>query len=279
MAPSGTTFLRRLGRRLAGPLSSLMVNGKARVVAESVEMFGGLLLGKAAGYGWGVEVEVEAALSTVRSKEPVVFDVGANVGNWSLEFSRRCPGSRIFMFEPQTACQKLINELNIPNSVLIPKAVSSSAGTAPFFCDGTSSYASLFGRRDSSVKVHGLELEPTSIETVILDGVIEDFGLPRIDFVKMDIEGNEVAALQGATKSLETRKIRALSFEIGSSNVNSRTFFCDFWEILCPRGYSIFRILPCGKLLPVPEYSETCENFRGCTNYVAVAEGPNDGKC
>jgi hypothetical protein len=89
--------------------------------------------------------------------------------------------------------------------------------------------------------------------------------------MKMDIEGHELSALRGAANALGTGVIRALAFEFGSGNINSRTFFRDYWELLTKsHNYRIRRVLPGGRLLPVDRYSEELEYFRGVTNYVAV---------
>ena len=66
--------------------------------------------------------------------------------------------------------------------------------------------------------------------------------------------------------------IKALTFEFGSGNVNSRTFFRDFWDLLNPLGYKIYRILPSSRMMPIKEYYEDCEYFRGVSNYLAVLQ-------
>ncbi len=56
----------------------------------------------------------------------------------------------------------------------------------------------------------------------------------------------------------------------GSGNLNSRTFFHDFWDELHPLGYRLQRIGPGGVLLPVDAYYEDLEYFRGVSNYLAA---------
>lgn len=68
---------------------------------------------------------------------------------------------------------------------------------------------------------------------------------------------------------LATGKIRALSFEFGSRNINSRTFFRDYWELLTAANFAIYRIAPCGKDILVEDYYEDAEYFRGVSNFVA----------
>jgi hypothetical protein len=74
--------------------------------------------------------------------------------------------------------------------------------------------------------------------------------------------------------SLRAGTIRALSFEFGLNNIESRTFFRDFWDLLVPFGFSIFRIAPGGNLIQIHEYREELEYFKIVSNYVAVIQRP-----
>ena len=112
--------------------------------------------------------------------------------------------------------------------------------------------------------------QETTVATVTIDSVVEEEGIDTIDLLKMDIEGHELEALRGATSTLERGGIAALTFEFGSGNVNSRTFFRDFWELLTGHGYRIARMVPGGGTLAVERYTEDLEYFRGATNYVAT---------
>lgn len=103
-----------------------------------------------------------------------------------------------------------------------------------------------------------------------MDDIIEEYKIERVDFMKMDIEGHELEALQGAKKSLKNKVIRALTFEFGIRNINSRTYFRDFYELLSSLDYQIYRILPSSQLMHIKEYYEDREYFRGATNYVAI---------
>jgi hypothetical protein len=102
-----------------------------------------------------------------------------------------------------------------------------------------------------------------------LDSFAEEEDLAKIDFLKMDIEGHELSALGGASRLLERKVIRALSFEFGGCNIDSRTYFQDFWHLLRDSGFQVFRILPRGRLLRIDHYSEHLEVFT-TTNYLAA---------
>ena len=271
MKPHEQGIFNQIGKTLASPLSQLVVNATTEDLARLFEAYWCILLGKGAGSGWALNTEINAAKSVIKNSSPIIFDVGANIGEWSLLLHKIFPESQIFLFEPQPACQQIIVDKNIPNSELIPKAVSSTSGVVQLYTSAENSeIASIHQRQDSYFEQN--IFTPMEVETITLDSVIENHGLACIDFLKMDIEGHELDALKGATKSLEARRIKALSFEFGSGNINSRTFFRDFWDLLHPLNYQIYRILPSSRLMPIKEYYEDCEYFRGVTNYIAVLD-------
>jgi hypothetical protein len=114
-----------------------------------------------------------------------------------------------------------------------------------------------------------LNYTTAEVEVSTIDQVIESQKIDFVDFMKMDVEGHKLFALRGTWQSLASRKIGALSFEFGCGNINARTFFRDFWELLTGAGFSIWRIPPFGKDILVSDYYEDTEYFRGATNYVA----------
>jgi polynucleotide 5'-kinase involved in rRNA processing len=70
------------------------------------------------------------------------------------------------------------------------------------------------------------------VEIVTIDEVIEKEKIVRIDFLKIDTEGHELAVLEGASNALKAGIIRCIQFEFNEMNVVSRTFFKDFKNIL-----------------------------------------------
>jgi FkbM family methyltransferase len=119
----------------------------------------------------------------------VAFDVGANVGYYTLLLSRGVgPQGRVFAFEPNPVNFAHLKEhlrLNkIGNVEIVEAAVSDRAGTAFFSGEGSTGKLSQTG---------------TPTKTVQLDNY------PRPDIIKMDIEGEEIAALRGSARILAER--------------------------------------------------------------------------
>jgi FkbM family methyltransferase len=238
-------------------------------MSQYVEAYLGILFGKGSGTGWDMEGEITAACATLTAPDSLIFDVGANQGDWSRALLKKLPNARIVMFEPAAGCQSHLHPLVSERVCLVPSAVGSEPGTAELWSSSeTDGAASLHPRKDTYFAT--AQFVPQQVEVTSIDDYISRNGLERVDFVKLDIEGHELAALQGADASLSGGKIRALAFEFGAANLNSRTCFRAFWDYLRPRNFDLLRVTPGGRLLPVANYSEDLEYFRGVTNYVAV---------
>lgn len=234
------------------------------------EWYLAFLQGKGSGAGWDMPAEIAGAARFVDRTDPVIFDVGANVGQWSHRIVEAMgPGLRLFQFEPSAYCCEMLRSSDFPNRTLIAAAVSEYKGRATMWTPAEGSQnASLYPRRDSFIPPAE---QQEQVETVRIDDIVDEYGLDRVDYMKMDIEGAELAALRGAEHSLRTHTIRALSFEFGSANINSCTFLHDFWDLFQEMRYRLYRICPGGVLIPVRNYHEGLEYFRLATNYIASA--------
>lgn len=82
----------------------------------------------------------------------------------------------------------------------------------------------------------------------------------------MDIEGHELKALIGFGRSIHS--IKVIQFEFGGCNIDSRTFFQDFYYFFKNQNFDLFRITPLG-LFSVRDYRERDEYFT-TTNYIGV---------
>jgi len=260
--------LNQIGKLITPTLGRMVANRRATGLIELSSAYLNCLIGKGAGTGWDKGEELAAA-RMIERKNPVILDMGANQGDWTTEV-RRLTGmqGRWLLVEPSAACCAWLRKL--PGVEVIEAAVGERAGRAVLYTPGNESgLASLHERRDSLVRGQssaGCEVRVTTIDEILAEREIE-----LVDLAKMDLEGHELFALRGAAQSLERQRLRALTFEFGVANVNSRTFFRDYWDLLTGFGYRIERIHPGGKTVPVTEYYEDLEFFRGVTNYVALA--------
>jgi len=269
------SFANRTGKKLGKPLSRIVCSSLFYKPVRMMDAYLNFLMGKGSGTGWDLSEEVRAAVIRIHRPQPVVFDVGANVGNWTQSLLQFIPDAKVYMFDPSPGCQQTIRSKKLPGITLIPSALGEAAGQMPYFSSSaTDGSASLHLRRDTPFQQ--FKYEQSFVEVRTLDEVIASGKIDFVDFMKMDIEGHELFALRGAKQALAAGKIGALSFEFGCGNINSRTFFRDFWELLTQYGYNIYRVTASGRDIPVNHYYEDDEYFRGATNFVAELKQKNN---
>lgn len=243
--------------------------GLRQRLAASIERRAQKAQGKGAG-GHSIAAEVRDAARLLPAQGAIVFDIGANKGLWSAAMLDVAGDrlARLVAFEPSRHNFDDLARITDPRFTLVRKAVSAEAGARDLFMDAPGSGLASLTRRDLSHV--GLEMgQAERIETVTLDGYCAAEGIDRIDFLKLDIEGHELDALSGAERLLAAGAIHALSFEFGGGNIDTRTFFRDFWRLLTGHGYAIWRIVPGGEPVPIRAYHERLECF-ATTNYIAA---------
>ncbi len=204
-------------------------------------------------------------------KDPsiIIFDVGANVGNYTKALSDIFKTRAIIhSFEPSEKTYKLFLEAtkNIQN--IIPNNFGFSE---------TDNYQLLYTNADGSglasiykrnLNHFGASMDKSEmVKLTTIDNYCKINNINRIHLLKLDIEGNELKALYGAKQMINSKKIDFIQFEFGGCNIDSRTYFQDFFYFL-KDNYRIYRILQ-DDLFELPTYKETYEIFI-TINYLAV---------
>lgn len=225
------------------------------------------------GLGWSPSLELEARNAVAwiaRGRNYTVIDAGANIGDWTALFRKHAADleGTIYALEPQPAAAARIRALNLKCCEVIELALGEHPGRATFHTSGPlDTTGSLFDRQDTYGR--GRTYDSFEVEVVRIDDFVRTRGIERIDFMKMDLEGGEHQALKGAAECFRTRRIRALSFEFGTSNVNARVFFREIYDLLVGNGFAISRVTPAGRLMPISAYAEDYECFARTTTYFA----------
>ena len=139
-----------------------------------------------------------------RSVKPntTFYDVGANAGFYTLLGSVLVGDGNVFAFEPVTQNLRYLRQhlvLNhFQNVEVLEIAVSDKNGSALFEIEQTGS----MGRLSDGGTV--------TVQTTTLDSLLEQGKILPPNYIKMDIEGGELAALRGAEKCI--RKYRPQIF-------------------------------------------------------------------
>jgi len=200
---------------------------------------------------------------------PVMFDVGANRGEYSLMLLSAFPSAHLHAFEPNPAAfAALCDAVRAKGVRCYNLGLSNIPGTGALYLypdDPLTEHATAY--RDVMVSLHDCKAPAkVDIEFRTVDDLCADESIDHIDFMKIDTEGHELAVLQGAKHMLASGRIAAIQFEFNEMNVISRTFLRDFFEMM--PSFRFFRLARAG-LLPVPTYSPKLEVFQ-FQNYLAV---------
>jgi FkbM family methyltransferase len=212
--------------------------------------------------------------------ESVILDVGANFGDFSAQaFSSLDASIQVHAFEPQTQVFEQLKHRfkDNPRIILNNFALGRSPCEMPIFVTAADpGMASLLQRDLTHTGVTTSMGELVRLER--LDDYCERHGIRCIDLLKMDAEGFEFEILSGAEKLFGEGRIRHCSFEFGGCNLDSRTFFKDFYQFFERHGMQVYRITPAETLVPLRRYSESLERFTN-TNYVAVRKASIASSC
>jgi FkbM family methyltransferase len=140
------------------------------------------------------------------SKGDVIFDCGAHVGNCAIIFSRLVGKTGLVISlepfeEAFSLLDKRLQRLKLDNVIAIKKGLWNQPLQLPV----TVLSNTLFSRIDPE-KISEFSESDTTIKVTTIDRVVEELKLTRLNMIKMDIEGAEIEALQGAVHTLETLK-------------------------------------------------------------------------
>ncbi|MBK8499735.1 MAG: FkbM family methyltransferase [Flavobacteriales bacterium] len=219
--------------------------------------------------GSGERWALGRAAGSLRNVEhPVVFDVGANNGEFTkaalVAFQRAV---LVHAFEPSPTAAKTFLETvgKVPSVRLHRFGFSDEAGVA--MLHSPTSGSSIATLHATTFEMQGRALVVDRIELRTVDGFCQEQGIERIHYLKVDTEGHELSVLKGAHEMIERGKVDFIQFEFGECHLDSRVFFRDVFTFLSPR-YLIHRILPDG-IWPLPTYSPDLEVFH-TANYLGI---------
>lgn len=171
-------------------------------------------------------------------RQGVMMDVGAHTGSSLAPYAQA--GWTVFAFEPDPANRTKLdaaiqaNPSQYAHVTVSNKAVSDNVQNGvPFFASNESTgISSLSAFRDTHQEV-------AQISTTTLDTVRGDHGIDRIDFLKIDVEGHEMAVLKGL--DFDAVRPRAIVAEFEDSKTESQGFNSrDLAEFFASRHYTVF---------------------------------------
>lgn len=202
--------------------------------------------------------ELSLLKNLTKAKEsPVIFDIGANIGLHSIAMAESNPTSRIFSFEPSGSTRKIL-EYNIQNKHLtdqvkiLPFAVSDSIGKASFFQTDDNAYSSLKDTQRKEV------IGKTEVDLITIDAFMIREKLPKVDLIKIDVEGFDTEVIKGGLKTFSEFK-PDIFIEI-YQGINSNPDPLETINLLLNIGYKAFLIVD-GRLTPFVDHSDKQYNY------------------
>jgi FkbM family methyltransferase len=140
----------------------------------------------------------------------VALDCGANIGVYSIEWGRMMQGwGSVISFEAQEKIYYALAGNIILNNLMNVKAIHAAISDKEGFLDipqpdymVNSSFGSLELRKNANNENIGQPINYDSHLTQVRTVSIDSLNLPRLDLIKMDVEGMEELALQGAKKTI-----------------------------------------------------------------------------
>lgn len=255
-----------LGKRKLQPLFEALYN----LSLYGMNIGGGSNV-NSSGEMWAINYIIDYLLPN--NKPIVIFDVGANVGCYTIKVIlslKKRQDTKIHCFEPSKHTFKTLrdNLCNYKNVKLFNFGFSDKKESVTLYSNKKGSgLASIYNRRLNHFDIDLKYKELIHLES--LDNFCKNKGINYINFLKLDVEGHEYKVLKGTKNLISKNSIDFIQFEFGGANIDSRTYFQDFYYFLNPY-YKIHRILKDG-LMTIDNYKETYENFV-TTNFLAISK-------
>ncbi|MBL8058392.1 MAG: FkbM family methyltransferase [Anaerolineales bacterium] len=186
----------------------------------------------------------------------LVLDVGANYGLFTLLAARRVgPAGRVYAFEPsareRAGLLKNIAANGLTNVTVLEQAVADRPGLAQLAVARDGGLNAL--ARNAHPEQAVTHWQPVSVTT--LDDFVAGAGLPRVDFLKIDVEGAEALVLRGAARLLAQTPAPTILCEfcdVTAAGFNSSGR--QLYDLFQASGYALFQLAGAAeaRLVPAP---------------------------
>ncbi len=182
-------------------------------------------------------------LRLLGSKEqPVVFDVGSNIGQTVLELRTHFTDPAIHSFEPSPSTFDRLKQrtLGIPNLHLNNVAMGATAGRRVLIESAISQMSSIL---EPSTECWGEVVANTAVDVETLDHYCSQNKITEIDVLKIDTQGFDYAVLQGGAEMLKNRRVRLLYIELIFSDMyRGQGSFEEIYAYATERGFRLVSI-------------------------------------
>jgi FkbM family methyltransferase len=200
-----------------------------------------------------------------------IFDVGANIGNYTRKAISITSKLNVYCFEPVKSTFNTLNKNLESAQVDFIKTFNfgfsdkSETLFMNIYGDNAGSN-SLYYHEYHAERSKALRKEEVSLKK--LDDFILGNNITSVDFLKIDVEGHEFKVLLGALQSLESNTIKCIQFEYNDYWKKSGYKLENVIKLLSSFNFSIYRLTPWGKL-GIGKFEKSLENYK-MSNYLAL---------
>ncbi len=152
-----------------------------------------------------------------------ILDIGANIGYYSILFSRMAPQGKVYAFEPTSTYDMLLKNLahhKVRNIQTEQLALGKTTGN----------------QEERIYRIWGNDPEVSVYPFTTIDEYTERTHLPKLDLIKIDVDSFDFEVLQGAEKSLE-RYNPVVMVELNHALARRNQSPIEAFKWLSARGY------------------------------------------
>ena len=206
--------------------------------------------------------------------KPVIFDVGANKGQY-IDLIRAVTNSSFtYSFEPDRInFDVLTSKFSEMDDVSIfNMGLGERQETLSFYRhkqDDLSTFHYSDSNQLSNYRSKTVD-KVVEVEVKTVDSFLVEHSINHVDFMKVDTEGHDYFVLKGAEESIKSKRIKNIQFEFSEMNIASKTTFFDFWNLLNEQ-YDLFRLCK-DKHYKIEQYIPMIHEIYHPVNFLATVK-------
>jgi len=186
----------------------------------------------------------------IEKKNPIIFDIGGNIGQSISRFKKNFNDPIIHSFEPnKNVFDIMVNNFKNDKKVFCNNyALGDKNEEKNFNITNMSGKSSFYKVNPDTSRIKIEKYKPSILKTekvkiIKLDDYIEEKKIDYVDFMKIDAQLYEDKILQGSLKSLQNNRIKILQVEIIFNDYYEKFFtFSDIEKYLIPNNYRMVGI-------------------------------------
>lgn len=198
----------------------------------------------------------------------VILEPGSNIGYITSHLLAQLRGTgKVISLEPSRLCVEQVqqnNDVLPPNLHLINAAVAATTGYETFW-ETPRIVSDGYGYLDTANWNNSTEGNAYQIPTHTVDELMDHFGLSRLAFLKLDVEGSELPALQGARGTLSRGAIDHIMVEtyVDTDDPHNVNLINTMFDLLESSGYRAHSMRRNGTIHPVKLRATHVRKWRG----------------